>query len=103
MNKLNCVCTFDTDSEHSLAPLAFTGPQGPAREKLRRAIRARPRTHAVVDDGDELCAERTSLRRRFVDAPECLHESVGQHIPVRSASRVGSSDLGAKRRRVGRI
>ncbi|MDZ4683902.1 MAG: DUF1499 domain-containing protein [Planctomycetaceae bacterium] len=96
----NCVCSFDTDDEHGIAPLKFAGPWETARERLLTVVSSQPRTRIVVDDGQYLRIECTSLILRFVDDLEFLFDPTAQVIHVRSASRVGRSDLGVNRNRV---
>ena len=50
--------------------------------------------------GQYLRIECTSLILRFVDDLEFLFDPTGQVIHIRSASRVGRSDLGVNRNRV---
>jgi uncharacterized protein (DUF1499 family) len=50
-----------------------------------------------------LHAEFTSLFFRFVDDVEFLVDDAAKVIHVRSASRLGRSDLGVNRKRVERI
>jgi len=96
----NCVCSFDADGEHGIAPLKFAGPWEAARDRLLSVVRSQPRTQVVVDDGPYLRIECTSLILRFVDDLEFLFDQTTQVIHVRSASRVGRSDLGVNRNRV---
>jgi uncharacterized protein (DUF1499 family) len=101
--KPNCVCSFDTDAEHGITPLTFTGPWEAARERLLQIIRSQPRMRIVADEGHYLRIECTSLIMRFVDDLEFLFDlfdPAAGLIHVRSASRVGRSDLGVNRHRV---
>jgi len=54
----------------------------------------------VTVDGPYLHAEFTSRLLHFVDDLELLYDPEAQSFEVRSASRVGTSDLGVNRRRV---
>ena len=98
--KPNCVCSFDTDTGHGIAPLTFTGAWEAARERLLKVIGSQPRTRLVADEGPYLRIECTSLIMRFVDDLEFLFDPARSVIHVRSASRVGRSDLGVNRHRV---
>jgi uncharacterized protein (DUF1499 family) len=96
----NCVCSQDADPGHAVEPLRFTGGPGAAWRRLREVLAGQPRTR-VVDEGDGyLHAECTSLVFRFVDDLEFLLDPAAGVIHVRSASRVGRSDLGVNRARV---
>jgi uncharacterized protein (DUF1499 family) len=57
----------------------------------------------VTESGSYLRFEMTTPWWRFIDDLECLHDPATDVIHVRSASRIGHSDLGANRRRVERI
>ena len=96
----NCVCSYETDEQHGIEPLP--GREG-ALEQLRRVLASMPRIDVIADDGDYLRAECTSPLMRYVDDIEFLRDAEAGAIHVRSASRVGHSDLGANRDRVEEI
>ena len=68
--------------------------------RLRAVIEAMPR--ARVTDADDLAlhAEFTSRIFRFVDDVDCVIDPQAHVIAIRSASRLGYSDLGVNRARV---
>jgi uncharacterized protein (DUF1499 family) len=98
----NCVCSQAdaSDGRHAVAPLPFEGDPTAAFERLLAL--------AVEEDGAELVARRGGWAHlvyrtrlmRFADDVEFLLERGAGVIHVRSASRVGRSDLGANRARV---
>ena len=96
----NCVSSLATDSGHQIAPLAFRGDPAQAMHRLRAVIEAMPRTRIVEFSDDALRAEFTSFLFRFVDDVACVVDAPAGVIQIRSASRVGYSDLGANRKRV---
>lgn len=97
----NCVCSQHTgDAGHAIEPIAFTAEPGPAWEAMTAALAATPRLRVAGDDGDYLHAEVTSAMFGFVDDLELLMDRDAKVFHVRSASRVGRSDLGANRARV---
>ena len=98
----NCVSSQagPADREHYVEPLRFAGPPEAAWDRLARTVESRPRTRITARTGDYLHAEATSLLFRFVDDVEFLLDAPAGVIHVRSASRVGHSDLSANRRRV---
>lgn len=96
----NCVCSQDEAADKLIDPLAFDGDAGAAMERLREVVLAMPRTTIVIDDGDYLHAEFRSAIFRFVDDVEFLADADAGVIHVRSASRIGRSDLGVNRKRV---
>ena len=95
----NCVCS-DADGSHAIDALAITGDPGEAWQALLAYVDAQPRFEVVARGDDYLrVASRTRILR-FVDDVE-FHLRPGQReIAVRSASRVGYSDLGTNRRRL---
>lgn len=96
----NCVNSQDTDADHRVEPLDFDGDPALAWAQLRQVVQAMPRTTVVEADDTYMHVEFRSALFRFVDDVQLLLDSEGGVIDVRSASRVGYSDLGANRRRV---
>jgi uncharacterized protein (DUF1499 family) len=98
----NCVCSQcdGADQAHAVDPLAFSGEPDAAWERLKRVLEAHPRTRITERTEAYLRAECTSLLFRFVDDVELLLDRDARLIHVRSASRVGHSDLGVNRARV---
>lgn len=100
----NCVSSFadPADAEHSIDPFR-PAPGESATELLDRLaeeIEARPRTAIVSRDGGYLHATFTTRVFRFTDDLELLADPGAGVVHVRSASRVGHSDLGVNRDRV---
>ena len=65
-----------------------------------KIIASLPRTQVVSHTNEYIHAECTSLIFRFVDDVEFLLDEEKYLIHVRSASRVGYSDLGVNRKRI---
>lgn len=100
----NCVSSAPgTDSEHFVEPLPYPGTLDDAKAHLLEIIQAMPRTRITRNDSDYLHVEYTSFLFRFVDDLEFWFNADPPIVHVRSASRVGHSDLGANRKRVERI
>lgn len=96
----NCVCSQDPDPGHRIAPLAFTGSPAQAMARLRSLIASLPRARILVEQDAFLRVEFRTRIFGFVDDVEFRMSAEEQVIHVRSASRVGYSDLGTNRRRV---
>ena len=95
---------FSTDDpRHAIDPLRYEGPAEKARRFLIEAVSGMKRARMIVDEERYLRAEFTSAFFRFVDDVEFLLDNGTRTIHVRSASRVGYSDLGVNRRRVEEI
>ena len=93
----NCVSS-DAPGEHAVEPFRLKADPAHGWRAARDAVAALPRTRIVSETADYLHAECESALFRFVDDLE-LHLRPGV-IAVRSASRVGYSDLGVNRRRI---
>lgn len=94
----NCVSSQARDSSHKIAPLALIGDQRNTRARLLSLLTQTPRVKLLVQEEHYLRAEFTSQVMRFVDDVEFL---IGpQAVEVRSASRLGHSDLGVNRARI---
>ena len=96
----NCVSSQITDNVHGIEPLRYTGSPRQAMDRLKKVITGMKRARIVAEDGMYLRAEFTSALFRFVDDVEFFADERGAAIHVRSASRIGSSDLGVNRKRV---
>lgn len=98
----NCVSS-DADGEHAIEPFAIEGDPAAAWDALCKSVAGLPRTTIVTRTDDYLHAECRSLFFRFVDDLELHLRPDDGIIAVRSASRVGRSDLGVNRKRVDRL
>jgi uncharacterized protein (DUF1499 family) len=99
-NSPNCVSSLAPDTAHRVDPITFTGDPAVALAKLRAVIEAMPRSVITRQDEDSLHAEFTSWLLRFVDDVDAVVDPDAGVIHLRSASRVGYSDLGVNRKRV---
>jgi uncharacterized protein (DUF1499 family) len=92
----NCVCSSDSDKEHGIAAIAYGQPD--AMTKLKGIINGMERTAIIIESEDYLHVEFTTKLMGYVDDVEFyLKDGV---IQVRSASRLGKSDLGLNRQRI---
>jgi uncharacterized protein (DUF1499 family) len=96
----NCVASDAADPLHHVAPLALTLPAGEAWHAARAAVASLPRTIIVTETDDYLHAECASRIFGFVDDLELHLRAAQDIIAVRSAARIGYSDLGVNRRRI---
>ena len=96
----NCVSSQADDELHRVAPLTYVGTGADAMARLAATLRALPRATLVTAGESYLHAEFRSAVFGFVDDVEFLLDDAAKVIHVRSASRVGRSDLGVNRRRV---
>ena len=93
----NCVSSFATDETHAIEPLAAS------LADVERVLLEFDDTNIVSSEGDYLYAEFTTRIMGYVDDVEFLYNRNNGVTHVRSASRLGYSDLGANRNRIERI
>ena len=97
----NCVSSQAANERHYIAPLVFNGDPNAAFARLKRVLANRSDTIIVDDSPGYLRVElRTML---FVDDGEFLLDRMNKVIHIRSASRLGYSDLGKNRSRLEEI
>jgi uncharacterized protein (DUF1499 family) len=83
-----------------IAPLRYQGDGAAAFARLEALVAATPGAKIVKRGPDYLYATFTTPVLRFVDDVEFWLDPAGGVIQVRSASRLGESDLGANRARI---
>lgn len=101
--KPNCVSSQANDPQHHIAPLLGTGTPAQVQAQLLRVLGEIDRSKVVVVQDDYISAEITSRIFRFVDDVAFYFPATGSTetvVQVRSASRLGHSDLGVNRERV---
>lgn len=98
----NCVCSEYPQNAGYVAPLPFVGDADAAWEKAKKALTGGGGEISRVENGYLAATFKTTLFR-FVDDVELRLDRVAGVIHIRSASRVGRSDLGVNRKRVAAI
>ena len=94
----NCVSSQASDERHRIALLAFNDDPDAAFVRLKQILALRNDTAVIEDSSDYIRVELHTTF--FVDDGEFLLDRVGRVIHVRSASRLGYSDLGKNRSRM---
>lgn len=94
-NTPNCVSSQSSDPEHAIEPLPYA-----QIADLKRVVKNMERTTIIEETENYLYAEFKSKLMGFVDDVEFHKDDINQVIHVRSASRLGKSDLGVNRKRV---
>jgi uncharacterized protein (DUF1499 family) len=105
-SKPNCVSSQATDKDHYIHPINFTGTPQDAQDKLLQILSALERTKVIVVQENYIHVEFTSKIFKFVDDVEFYFPPTNTEqiiINVRSASRIGYSDLGANQQRIEQI
>lgn len=96
----NCVGSQDPDPDHAVAPLACRRPPAEVLPDLAAWLARQPRVIVVRQTPEYVHATFRTRVWGFLDDVEFLADPGSGVIQVRSASRVGYSDLGANRRRI---
>jgi uncharacterized protein (DUF1499 family) len=104
----NCVNSQSLDAESKISPLAYTTSAEDAFTNLKTVVQsfkqsviAPARSQSFAQETDNyIYAEFTIPVVGFVDDVEFLLDKDAQVIHVRSASRLGESDLGVNRKRI---
>lgn len=102
----NCVNSQAADEKHYIQPIHDTGTRQGAKSRLLQILESEKQTKILTAQENYIRVEFTSALFRFVDDVEFYFpaEQVDKKvIHVRSASRVGYSDLGVNRKRIEQI
>ncbi len=96
----NCVSSQSVDAEHSIEPFAYNSSPEKALTDLKTVIQSLDKTKVITETENYLYVEFTSAIMGFVDDVEFYLDQGTKVIHVRSASRLGESDLGVNRKRI---
>ena len=99
----NCVSSLATDEQHFIEPILVSANPEQTRDIILKSLDEFSRVKVIEAQANYIHAEFTSKIFRFVDDVEFYFpasESGVVRIDIRSASRVGSSDLGVNRKRM---
>ena len=96
----NCVASEGSGAEHAIAPFPYRGDRAASERALNAALATLPRTQVHRRQGDYWHATQQSGLFRFIDDIELRFDDASATVHLRSASRVGYSDLGVNRKRV---
>ncbi|MEX1302612.1 MAG: DUF1499 domain-containing protein [Desulfotignum sp.] len=102
----NCVNSQAVGEKQYIQPIRYAGAREDARVRLLQILGSQKRAKILTAQENYIRAEFTSALFRFVDDVEFYFpkEKSGESvIHIRSASRIGYSDLGANRKRIERI
>lgn len=99
----NCAVSQDADAKHAIAPIAYHVDRDKARETLLKVLTVVPRTEVIEQTDNYIHALSKSRIFKFVDDVEFYFPTNESVIHMRSASRIGDSDLGVNRRRLEQI
>jgi uncharacterized protein (DUF1499 family) len=96
----NCVSSMSEDEAHYIESLTYPSEKQQAYAALLRVISDQARATIIEQSDNYLHVEFKSKYFRFVDDVEFYFPNNEPIIHIRSASRVGHSDLGVNRKRM---
>ncbi len=99
----NCVSSDATNELHGIAPLVVVGDFATAWHALLGYLQNEASYTVVTQAQDYIHAEARTRWLRFVDDVVFAARPEAGVIAVRSASRLGYSDLGANRKRIEKV
>ena len=99
----SCVVSEEGDPDHYIAPITYQGDRDSAKAMLLKVLAVVPRTEVVEQTDNYIHSESKSRIFKFVDDSEFYFPPEQKIIQMRSAARIGESDLGVNRRRLEQI
>ncbi|WP_448563274.1 DUF1499 domain-containing protein [Trichothermofontia sp.] len=96
----NCVSSQSQDTQHRIDPLAYSTEGKTAFAALQQVVAQQEHTRILEATDTYLYAEFSTPLLGFVDDVEFWLDEANNVIQVRSASRLGESDLGVNRKRI---
>lgn len=99
----NCVVSQGGDEAHAIAPIPYHSDLATAKETLLKVLTVVPSTTIVEQSDNYIRTESESRILGFIDDAEFYFPADKNVIEIRSASRLGESDLGVNRRRLEQI
>lgn len=101
--KPNCVSSVNSEKSRYVAPLQYSGSAETARTILLKLLNSLEGAQVLTSDEQYIHAEFVSPIFKFIDDVEFVVEENSRTIQLKSASRVGTYDFGANRKRITRI
>jgi len=96
----NCVSSQSLDAQHQIEPFTYQDSPETAFEQLEKLLKNTENAKIITQKPNYINAEFTSDLMGFVDDVEFYLDQQNSVIQVRSASRLGESDLGVNRKRI---
>jgi uncharacterized protein (DUF1499 family) len=99
----NCVSSQATDPQHYIAPITYKSSSTEAYTQIKKLLENQKHTQIISETDNYIYAQATSRLMGFVDDVEFYFNPETKLIEVRSASRIGESDLGINRQRIEKL
>jgi uncharacterized protein (DUF1499 family) len=101
-SKPNCVSSLNYEARFHVEPLRYDDIET-AKATLLAILKSYKRVRIVAEKENYVRAEFASFVFRFIDDVEFYFDEKEKLIHLKSASRVGYSDLGTNRKRIEKI
>lgn len=102
-SKPNCVSTAPGDTKHFISPIEYTSSREQAIDEVENFLQKQEKFRIKENDAGYFWVECSSSLFGFVDDLEIYFPADTKRVFIRSASRLGYSDLGVNRKRVEQI
>lgn len=99
-NTPNCVSSQSIDPQHQIEPFIYQDDPETAFKQIQTILENTENAAIITAEPNYIYAEFTSPLMGFVDDVEFYLDEQDTLIQVRSASRLGESDLGVNRKRI---
>ncbi len=99
-NLLNCTASTASEKKNRVEPIAYQGPDSEVIKQIAALIAAQKNTKIITQNTNYLHATYKTALMGFTDDLELLLDNDSGVLHIRSASRIGQSDLGANRKRI---
>lgn len=99
-NSPNCVSSQSHISKHRVEPFVYSSSKEESFKKLKEILQNNNRITIISESENYIYAECKTAFFKFIDDLEFYFDDENKLIHIRSASRIGYSDLGVNRRRV---
>ena len=96
----NCVSSTANNAENLVDPISYDGDVSEVIGKIATLVAAQEGTEIAVQSPTYLHAIFKTKLMGYTDDLEVLVDEITGTLNIRSASRIGKSDLGANRKRV---
>ncbi len=96
----NCVSTSATTAEHSITPLTYSEDTAVAQARLVRLIKEMPGATIQTNNPGYIHAVFATPIMGYLDDAEFYFDEATSEIQLRSAARLGQSDMGVNRERM---
>ena len=102
-DKPNCQGSESSRKQQQVAPFQHTGDTSAVMLNLAEMLDEQPGVAIISRTDNYLHATFTTRIMGYIDDVEFLLDELPGHIQVRSASRLGRSDLGANKKRIDKL